>query len=91
MRWFLWVLVAYAVVLGASIGAIGYLARSEGGDSYTFTSNDGLYRVEGYRYLRLPFHLNGAGDAPGEVRVLDRTGRVIDSERLEDVESVQNI
>jgi hypothetical protein len=91
VRWFLWVAAAYVFLLGASVGAINYLARAEGGDSYTFVSDDGFYRIEGYRYLRLPFHLSGLGAAPGEVRVLDGSGRVIDSESLEDVESVQDI
>jgi hypothetical protein len=91
VRWLLWVAVAYVFLLGASVGAINYLARAEGGDSYTFLSDDGFYRIEGYRYLHLPFRLSGAGPSPGEVRVLDRSGRVIDSERLEDVESVQDV
>lgn len=91
VRWFLWATVAYVFLLGASVGAINYLARAEGGDSYTFVSNDGLYTMEAYRYLRLPFQLSGPGAAPGEVRVLDRAGRVIDAESLEDVESVQDV
>lgn len=83
--------VAYVLLLGASIGTIGYLARAEGGVSYEFVSNDGLYRFDGYRYRRLPFNLAGGGQAPGEVRILDRSGRVIDSERLDDVESVDYV
>jgi hypothetical protein len=91
VRWFIWAAVAFVFLLGASIGGINYLARAEGGGSYTLFSNDELYRIEVYRYLPLPFHLSGAGDAPGEVRVLDRSGRVVDSEPLEDVNSVEDV
>jgi hypothetical protein len=91
VRWFVWVLVAYVVVVGGSIAAIGYLGRAEGGSSYQLMSLDGQYRLEGYRYLRLPFQLSGRGRAPGEVRVLSHSGQVIEEAQLEDVESVQHV
>lgn len=57
-----------------------YLARADRQKDFGFETADGSYRFEVYRDIMLPAYFGGRGTTPGEVEVLDRDGRVLDSE-----------
>jgi hypothetical protein len=84
--------VIYGTIVLLCAGSLTYLARAGGGLSYVGTSGDRQYELEGYRYARLPFNLEGRGPAPGEVRVLRIADKKeIDRTQVEDVWSVRDI
>jgi hypothetical protein len=70
--------------------AIGqYAARADAFPLYSWASGYGDNMVVVYEDFPLPFHMNGGGH-PGTVKLLDN-GRVIDSERIDDVTTVHDV
>jgi hypothetical protein len=84
-----------AIVLGMLVVAIGigaYVAMTQLEPYRTFSSPDGAYRIEVLRRASPVPGIPGQGsDASGEVRLVDRSGRVIQTAPLELVQLVDAV
>jgi len=91
VNWFARVAFAYVFFVIAGITLIQQLARADRYFVFSVPSGDRLYRLVGYRDVRLPFGLTGFGRSPGELEVHDRADRVLDSRHLDDVMTVRDV
>lgn len=91
MVWLARIAIAYVCFMLLAIGLMQWLARVDRQKDFGFETTDGSYRFEVYRDIVLPAYFGGRGTAPSEVEVLDRRGRVIDGEHLDDVKSIYDV
>lgn len=89
VRWVLIWVGAYGITVFALIAVAQYAARANPLTLNYFSSTYGDYAVAIYADYPLPFHMNG-GVHPGTVELFE-DGRMIDSERVDDVTSVHDV
>ncbi len=91
VRWLFGAAVGYCVLMFLLVGFAPPLARLNAFVLVNQFSPDSQYMLRIALDFPLPFHLNGKGRHPGELRVFDRAGRVIDEEHVPDVSSIHDI
>ena len=91
MVWFGRIAVAWVFFMIGAVALIGYLARTQHYPAFTVSSDDGRYQFNAFYELPVPKVLGGPGGGAGGVEVLDREGRRIDSEEIQNVRSVRDI
>jgi len=91
VRWVLIFLAIYAVVMVVLMGTAEVVSHALPRLKNVPVSGNGrdILVIDEYAYA--PFFINGHGRHPGEVRVIDGQGRVLDSERLADVRTLSNV
>ena len=91
MPWPLRIAIIYVTLMIALVAASEQMAHLVRSRTFELRSGDGRYRLVGYREFPLPRILGGGGPAPGEAQVVDPRGRVLDSERFEDLTSIYDV
>ncbi|HEY1654524.1 MAG TPA: hypothetical protein VGF86_05370 [Candidatus Tumulicola sp.] len=91
MVWWLRVGIAYLCFALIALGLIQYLARVEASPLYSLQSDDGRYHLSVKADVWIPPFFGRRGKSPGEVEIVDRDGRLIDSAHIDDVETIGDV
>ncbi len=91
MRWLVGITIGYVALMLIAFGAIQFLARANRQAENEYRGPTGEYWLHTYRDAPIPAFFGAHGDAPGEVEVDDSAGRVMDSEHVPDIESLNQI
>jgi hypothetical protein len=89
--WPLRIAIVYVTLMIALVAACEQMAHLARYRTFELRSDDGRYRLVGYREFPLPRILGGGGPAPGEAQVVDPRGRVLDSAHFEDLTSIYGV
>ena len=88
MRWLAGVAIGYVFLMLLAIGSIQYVARADRRQVYDMASPDRLYLLRAFRDAPIPAIFGDRGRWPGQLEVVDTSGRVLDAEHVPDVFAV---
>lgn len=87
-----WLILSVVIGFGATAFCIHELRRAKATEYSTFPSPDGRYKVVVYRLPTFTIAISGAGgEAPGYVRLLDNSGKVLVEKDLEMVQDIDRV